>query len=66
MVLQSDSGPCLSSDRRLSARLVSTFVDRGYHVVSAANINKTLIIYSQIYVKVHTNIKNREETAIME
>jgi hypothetical protein len=34
---QSASGAYLSSDRRLSAKLVPTFADRGCHVVSAAN-----------------------------
>jgi hypothetical protein len=34
---QSTSGPYLSSDHRLSAKLVPTFADRGCHVDSAAN-----------------------------
>jgi hypothetical protein len=37
MALQSASGPYLSSDRRLSTKLVPTFADRGCHVVRAAN-----------------------------
>jgi hypothetical protein len=34
---QSTSGPYQSSERRLSAKLVQTFADRRFHVVSAAN-----------------------------
>jgi hypothetical protein len=34
---KSASGPYLSSDRRLLAKLVPTFADRVCHVVSAAN-----------------------------
>jgi hypothetical protein len=37
VTLQSTSGPYISSDRRLSAKLVPTFADRGCHMVSAAN-----------------------------
>jgi hypothetical protein len=37
MASQPTSEPYLSSDRRLSAKLVPTFADRGCHVFSAAN-----------------------------
>jgi hypothetical protein len=37
MASQSASGPYQSSDRHLSAKLVTTFADRGCQVVSAAN-----------------------------
>jgi hypothetical protein len=39
MALQPTSGPYLSSDRRLSTKLVPAFADRGCHVVSVANLH---------------------------